>query len=68
MSFNVLLQVLDEGRLTDGQGRTVDFPQHADRADVQSWRRKFWLHRVKARRSMRLRGQVMGVVRASFPA
>ena len=23
--FNVLLQVLDEGRLTDGQGRTVDF-------------------------------------------
>jgi ATP-dependent Clp protease ATP-binding subunit ClpB len=23
--FNALLQVLDEGRLTDGQGRTVDF-------------------------------------------
>lgn len=23
--FDVLLQVLDEGRLTDGQGRTVDF-------------------------------------------
>ena len=23
--FNVLLQVLDDGRLTDGQGRTVDF-------------------------------------------
>ena len=23
--FNILLQVLDEGRLTDGQGRTVDF-------------------------------------------
>lgn len=23
--FNVLLQLLDEGRLTDGQGRTVDF-------------------------------------------
>ncbi|MBL8916552.1 MAG: ATP-dependent chaperone ClpB [Archangium sp.] len=23
--FNVLLQILDEGRLTDGQGRTVDF-------------------------------------------
>lgn len=23
--FNVLLQVLDEGRMTDGQGRTVDF-------------------------------------------
>jgi len=24
--FNLLLQVLDDGRLTDGQGRTVDFP------------------------------------------
>jgi ATP-dependent Clp protease ATP-binding subunit ClpB len=23
--FNVLLQILDDGRLTDGQGRTVDF-------------------------------------------
>lgn len=23
--FNVLLQVLDDGRLTDGKGRTVDF-------------------------------------------
>jgi ATP-dependent Clp protease ATP-binding subunit ClpB len=23
--FNILLQVLDEGRLTDGQGRTIDF-------------------------------------------
>jgi ATP-dependent Clp protease ATP-binding subunit ClpB len=24
-AFNVLLQILDDGRLTDGQGRTVDF-------------------------------------------
>ena len=23
--FNTLLQVLEDGRLTDGQGRTVDF-------------------------------------------
>jgi ATP-dependent Clp protease ATP-binding subunit ClpB len=23
--FNVFLQILDDGRLTDGQGRTVDF-------------------------------------------
>ena len=23
--FNVLLQVMEDGRLTDGQGRTVDF-------------------------------------------
>ena len=27
--FNVLLQVLDDGRLTDGQGRTVDFKNTA---------------------------------------
>jgi ATP-dependent Clp protease ATP-binding subunit ClpB len=27
--FNALLQVLDEGRLTDGQGRTVDFKNTA---------------------------------------
>ena len=24
-AFNVLLQLLDDGRMTDGQGRTVDF-------------------------------------------
>ena len=23
--FNVMLQILDDGRVTDGQGRTVDF-------------------------------------------
>ncbi len=26
-AFNILLQVMDDGRLTDGQGRTVDFRQ-----------------------------------------
>jgi ATP-dependent Clp protease ATP-binding subunit ClpA len=30
--FNVLLQVLDDGRLTDGQGRTVDFAEEAVKA------------------------------------
>ena len=33
--FNVLLQVLDDGRLTDGQGRTVDFKNTGDRHDQQ---------------------------------
>ena len=33
--FNVLLQVLDDGRLTDGQGRTVDFRNTLDRADLE---------------------------------
>ena len=33
--FNVLLQVLDDGRLTDGQGRAGRFHQHADHPDQQ---------------------------------
>ena len=33
--FNTLLQILDDGRLTDGQGRTVSFTQHGDRDDLQ---------------------------------
>ena len=37
--FNVLLQVLDDGRLTDGQGRTVDFRNYAHRHDVEPRRR-----------------------------
>ncbi len=28
--FNVLLQILDDGRITDGQGRTVDFKNRID--------------------------------------
>ena len=33
--FNILLQVLDDGRLTDGQGRTVDFRNTVDHHDQQ---------------------------------
>jgi len=33
--FNVLLQVLDDGRLTDGQGRTVDFRNCCYRYDIE---------------------------------
>ncbi len=48
--FNIFLQILDDGRLTDGQGRTVDFrntviimtsniagPEILARADTGSW-------------------------------
>ena len=31
--FNIFLQILDEGRLTDGQGRTVELPEHGDHHD-----------------------------------
>ena len=42
--FNVLLQVLDDGRLTDGQGRTVDFKNTiivltSNLGSPTSWRR-----------------------------
>jgi len=33
--FNVLLQVLENGRLTDAKGRTVDFSQHGAHHDLQ---------------------------------
>ena len=33
--FDVLLQVLDDGRLTDGQGRTVDFRNTHPDPDVE---------------------------------
>ena len=38
--FNVLLQVLDDGRLTDGQGRTADFRNTHHRAHLQSRQRR----------------------------
>ena len=34
----MLLQVLDEGRLTDGQGKTVDFRNTGDHHDEQRGR------------------------------
>ena len=37
--FNILLQVLDDGRLTDGQGRTVDFRNTIIVPDQQSGQR-----------------------------
>ena len=37
--FNVLLQVLDDGRLTDGQGRTVDFRNTLHHHDLEPRRR-----------------------------
>ncbi len=33
--FNVLLQILDDGRLTDGQGRTVEFQEYRDHHDLE---------------------------------
>ena len=33
--FNVLLQILDDGRLTDSHGRTVEFQEHGHHHDLQ---------------------------------
>ena len=35
--FNILLQVLDDGRLTDGHGRTVDFTNTINCHDLEPW-------------------------------
>ena len=35
--YNILLQVLDDGQLTDGLGRKVDFKNTHDHHDIQYW-------------------------------
>ena len=66
--FNMLLQILDDGRLTDAQGRTVDFRNTVDHHDLE--------HRLaapargddrRAARSPRRRARsVMGELRGHF--
>ena len=51
--FNVLLQVLDDGRLTDGQGRTVNFKNTRHDHDQQ---RRLAVHRGQRRAARRRRG------------
>ena len=63
--FNVLLQVLDDGRLTDGQGRTVDFKNTV--IILTSNLGSEYLARAEGEQiDEALRHQVMEVVRASF--
>ena len=63
--FNVLLQVLDDGRLTDGQGRTVDF-----RNTVIIMTSNLASHQIASMAESgdenRLRSAVMEVLRAEF--
>jgi len=63
--FNVLLQVLDDGRLTDGQGRTVDFKNTL--IILTSNLGSEYLANLKdGEDSSAARDQVMGVVRQAF--
>jgi len=63
--FNVLLQVLDEGRLTDGQGRTVDF-RNALIVMTSNLGAEFLVALGEKDDVDSVREQVMSVVRASF--
>ncbi|HEY1612748.1 MAG TPA: ATP-dependent chaperone ClpB [Rhizomicrobium sp.] len=62
--FNVLLQVLDDGRLTDGQGRTVDFRNTV--IILTSNLGTEFLSTAEGAESREARAQVMGAVRAHF--
>ncbi len=63
--FNVLLQVLDDGRLTDGQGRTVDF-RNTLIIMTSNLGSEYLVNQPEGEDSDAVREQVMGVVRAHF--
>ncbi|MBR0935317.1 ATP-dependent chaperone ClpB [Bradyrhizobium jicamae] len=63
--FNVLLQVLDDGRLTDGQGRTVDF-RNTLIIMTSNLGSDFLVNQPEGEDTSAVRDQVMGVVRAHF--
>ncbi|WP_339779573.1 ATP-dependent chaperone ClpB [uncultured Thalassospira sp.] len=63
--FNVLLQVLDEGRLTDGQGRTVDF-RNTLIILTSNLGSEILANLGEGHDTSEVRNQVMEVVRGSF--
>ena len=63
--FNVLLQVLDDGRLTDGQGRTVDF-RNALIVLTSNLGSEFLANLPEGAVAEDARGPVMEVVREAF--
>jgi ATP-dependent Clp protease ATP-binding subunit ClpB len=62
--FNVLLQLLDDGRLTDGQGRTVDFRNTV--LIMTSNLASHVIQEMASRDFEEVRGRVMGVLREQF--
>ena len=63
--FNVLLQVLDDGRLTDGQGRTVDF-KNCLIIMTSNLGSEFLVALGENQDVDEVRDQVMGVVKQAF--
>jgi ATP-dependent Clp protease ATP-binding subunit ClpB len=63
--FNVLLQVLDDGRLTDGQGHTVDF-RNTLIVMTSNLGAEFLVNQPEGQDTDAVRDQVMGLVRGAF--
>jgi ATP-dependent Clp protease ATP-binding subunit ClpB len=63
--FNVLLQVLDDGRLTDGQGRTVDF-RNTLIVMTSNLGAEFLVNQKEGQDTEAVRDEVMGAVRSHF--
>jgi ATP-dependent Clp protease ATP-binding subunit ClpB len=63
--FNVLLQVLDDGRLTDGQGHTVDF-RNTLIVMTSNLGADYLVNQPDGEDTDKVRDQVMGVVRSAF--
>ena len=63
--FNMLLQVLDDGRLTDGQGRTVDF-RNTLIVMTSNLGAEFLVSQKEGEDTEAVRDQVMAVVRSAF--
>jgi len=63
--FNVLLQVLDDGRLTDGQGRTVDF-RNTLIIMTSNLGSEYLVAQAEGEDTEQVRGQVMAEVRGHF--
>jgi ATP-dependent Clp protease ATP-binding subunit ClpB len=63
--FNVLLQVLDDGRLTDGQGHTVDF-RNTLIVMTSNLGAEFLINQPDGQDTDAVKDQVMAVVRSAF--
>jgi ATP-dependent Clp protease ATP-binding subunit ClpB len=63
--FNVLLQVLDDGRLTDGQGRTVDF-RNTLIIMTSNIGAEYLVNQPEGEKTSAVREQVMAMVRSHF--
>ncbi|MBD8891967.1 ATP-dependent chaperone ClpB [Roseibium litorale] len=63
--FNVLLQVLDDGRLTDGQGRTVDF-RNTLIIMTSNLGAEYLVSQPEGEDTDAVRGEVMEAVRSHF--